>query len=305
MSDLGPALTDDQWNRIREIVHDQALRARVAASFLPLYGPLPGDTTAVPRNLLTQPGPGAHGSLEVNDSDTIRLASVAVNVALKNHMLADTELGAASILFRRAANIIARVEDAIIFRGKIGSNVPGTGTLPPVFTLTGANNYQGLFDLAAHGIALPAGSAGQAIFSAVVEAINRLENAAYYKPFACVLSDNLFQRIYQPIANSMVLPADSIPPMLNGPLLRSSTLDDDTGLVVSLQGNPVEIVVGHDIHVRYLQGTQEGDNLFRVSQRFVLRVKDPTAIVKIAPPAATAAADVPTATAPPARTPKR
>ena len=42
MSDFGPALTDDQWNRIRQIVHDEALRARVAASFLPLYGPYAG-----------------------------------------------------------------------------------------------------------------------------------------------------------------------------------------------------------------------------------------------------------------------
>jgi uncharacterized linocin/CFP29 family protein len=281
MSDLGPALTDDQWNRIREIVHDQAMRARVAASFLPLYGPLPGDTTTVPGDLLTQPRAGDQGSLEVNDYATIRLASVAVNVAVKNHMLADPELGAASILFRRAANIIARVEDAIIFRGKNANNVPGTETLPQVFTLSGSD-YVGLFDLAPSGIHLPTGSTGPAIFSAVVAAINALENAAYYKPFACVLSDNLFQRIYEPIPNSMVLPADSIPPMLNGPLLRSSTLEDDTGLVVSLQGNPVEIVVGQEIHVRYLQGTPEGDNLFRVSQRFVLRVKDPTAIVTIA-----------------------
>jgi hypothetical protein len=28
MSDFGPALTDDQWNRIRQIVHDETLRAR-------------------------------------------------------------------------------------------------------------------------------------------------------------------------------------------------------------------------------------------------------------------------------------
>jgi len=33
MGDFCPALTDDQWNRIRQIVHDEALRARVAASF--------------------------------------------------------------------------------------------------------------------------------------------------------------------------------------------------------------------------------------------------------------------------------
>ena len=28
MSDFGPALSDDQWSKIRQIVHDEALRAR-------------------------------------------------------------------------------------------------------------------------------------------------------------------------------------------------------------------------------------------------------------------------------------
>src|SRR5271167_2579987 len=119
MGDFGPAMTDDQWSRIRQIVHDEALRARVAASFLPLYGPLPGDATTVPADSLSaqdNPTPPPAQRLEVNDNDTIRVASVAVNVTVKNHMLSDPELKAASDLFRRAANIVARVEDAVIFR---------------------------------------------------------------------------------------------------------------------------------------------------------------------------------------------
>jgi uncharacterized linocin/CFP29 family protein len=238
-----------------------------------------------------QPAAGAAGILEVNDDVTIGLASVAVNVTVKNHMLADPELAAASVLFRRAANIVARVEDAIIFRGRHipaapfappPPVVPGTAGLPRIFEIGGANTYQGLIDLAPVNSPLPGGT-GSDIFTAVAQAINLLEAAAYFKPFACVLADDLFGLIYTPIANSMVLPADSIPPILNGPLLRSSTLDPGTGLVVSLQGNPVEIVVGSEINVRYLQGTPTGEHLFRVSQRFLLRVKDPTAIVRIGP----------------------
>jgi uncharacterized linocin/CFP29 family protein len=290
MSESGPALTDDQWSRIRQIVHDEALRARVAASFLPLYGPLPSDATTVSPDSLTIVGAGGNQQLVVDDFHTIRLASVAVNVTVKNHMLADPELAAASILFKRAADIVARVEDAVIFRGRTSANnppIPGTGNLPTVFTISGSN-YRGLIDLAPQQIDLPVGSNGPAIFTAVVGAVNALETEAYYKPFACVLSNDLFQQIYTPIPNSMVLPADSIPPVTNGPLLRSSTLADGTGVVISLQGNPVEIVVGHDIHARYLQGTPDGDHLFRVSQRFVLRVKDVKAVVRIAPPVAAA-----------------
>ena len=42
MSDFGPAVTDDQWSRIRQIVHDEALRARAVESFPPVYRPLLG-----------------------------------------------------------------------------------------------------------------------------------------------------------------------------------------------------------------------------------------------------------------------
>ena len=286
MSDFGPTLTDDQWNRIRQIVHDEALRARVAASFLPLYGPLAGDATTVPADSLTYTGAAPNQRIDVDDSTAIRLATVSINVSVRNHMLADPELGAATIMFKRAANIVARVEDAIIFRGRNVANnppIPRTNTLPQVFAVAGANSYQGLIDLAPGNSPLPAGAVGPAVFAAVVRAINLLEAAAYYKPFACVLADDLFAEIYTPIANSMVLPADSIPPILNGPLLRSSTLEPGTGLVVSLQGNPVEIVVADEIHVRYLQGMLNGEHAFRVSQRFVLRVKDATAIVRLGP----------------------
>ena len=57
MSDFAPAMTADQWDRIRQIVHDEALRARVAASFLPLYGPIPGAAAAVPVDILSYSSP--------------------------------------------------------------------------------------------------------------------------------------------------------------------------------------------------------------------------------------------------------
>ena len=119
---------------------------------------------------------------------------------------------------------------------------------------------------------------GANVYAAVVQAINDLEAAAYFRPYACILSNSLFSAVYTPIPGSMVLPADGLAPVLNGPLLRSSTLDDGTGLVLSLQGNAVEIVVGSDINVRYLQANKDGEHLFRVSQRLVLRIKDPTSI---------------------------
>ena len=35
--------TDEQWNKVRQVVYEEARKARVAGNFLPLYGPLEPD----------------------------------------------------------------------------------------------------------------------------------------------------------------------------------------------------------------------------------------------------------------------
>ena len=54
----------------------------------------------------------------IDDRDTIRLATLQVIVPVRNAQMADPELASALALFRRAANVIARLEDA--------SRLPGT-----------------------------------------------------------------------------------------------------------------------------------------------------------------------------------
>ncbi len=44
--------TDEQWARVNQVVQEEAKRARVAAAFLPLYGPLPPDTDFVRRKAI-------------------------------------------------------------------------------------------------------------------------------------------------------------------------------------------------------------------------------------------------------------
>ena len=39
--------TEEQWARVNQAIQEEAQRARVAATFLPLYGPLPPDTDFV------------------------------------------------------------------------------------------------------------------------------------------------------------------------------------------------------------------------------------------------------------------
>ena len=47
--------TDEQWARVNQVIQEEASRARVAASFLPLSGPLPPDTDFVRAEIIPDP----------------------------------------------------------------------------------------------------------------------------------------------------------------------------------------------------------------------------------------------------------
>jgi Encapsulating protein for peroxidase len=333
--------TDEQWARANQVIQEEAKRARVAASFLPLYGPLEADADFIRKQeILFSGSRGTRTSaaaeinaaflaynaalaagnfaaaaqaqeriasaqailgrqrLSIDDRDTMRLATLQVHVPVRNAQMADPELTSVLALFRRAANVIARLEDAIVFRGLAPNPVvagdfappAGVGGLPGIWQITGASAAQGLWSLTSpRGWSrvppLPFLLRGRAIVRAVSRAIGILEQRGHFGPFAVVLGQELFLIAQTPDVGSLVLPQDRIIPFLSGgPLLRSSTLDamrGFTGLVVALGGAPVELVVATDLSLQFLQVTNEPAFVFRVYEKIALRIKEPTAIVQL------------------------
>jgi uncharacterized linocin/CFP29 family protein len=130
--------------------------------------------------------------------------------------------------------------------------------------------------------ALEAGQGKTPIVDAVIEAIQNLEGRGQFGPFNVVLGHRLFTDVTSPLEKSLVLPSDRITPFLNGGLLlRSSTLPADEGVVVAMAGAPVELVIGSDMDVRFLQVTLEPRYVLRVYERFALRVKQLDAICRL------------------------
>jgi uncharacterized linocin/CFP29 family protein len=120
------------------------------------------------------------------------------------------------------------------------------------------------------------------IVDAVIRAVEKLESHGHFGPFATVLGHELFRLATTPTNPSLVLPTDRITPFLEGgPLLRSGSLDNDEGLVVALGGSPVELVLGTDLDIDYLQRTLEPRYVIRVYERFVLRIKELDAVCGI------------------------
>jgi uncharacterized linocin/CFP29 family protein len=284
--------TDQQWGRIRQVVQEEANRARVAASFLPLTGPLPADTDFVPSDeLIYRANPDAEGErMSVNDTKTVPLSTLQVKVFLRGAQVADPDLSSALQLFRRAANVLARLEDLVVFQGQAGINQGPTGEngLPPIWQILGgregateglATIDKGLSRAPVHG---SSDDWGEELVGSVSEAIGQLEGKGHFGPFAVVMDQELFSAVQRPNESSLVLPQDRIIPFLGGgPLLRSSALPKYSGVVVGLGGAPIDLVVATDVSVNFLQVTTDPMFVFRVYEKIVLRIKEKDAVVRI------------------------
>jgi uncharacterized linocin/CFP29 family protein len=282
--------SDTQWSWIRQAIGEEVNKARVAGSFLPVYGPLPSSTQVVPSERMDE----RRGT--VDDVSTTRIVEVSVEIDLTQPQVREEELSSALLLFRRAANIIARMEDWIIFNG-----VPDEGRQPGSIQAAGPDqrwgyriqggdpDSRGLLEeaeSAVSGIALD----GEQLVPKIVQAVTLLEGVGHLAPFACVLGMDAFVVAHTPAPGSLVLPRDRIEPVLERQLLRSSTIDDRPwdgaepparGVIVSLAGDPIDLALAVDAAPQFLYVNAEARYVFRVYERFALRVKEPKAIVRL------------------------
>jgi uncharacterized linocin/CFP29 family protein len=300
--------TEEQWARVNQVIQEEVSRARVAATFLPLYGPLPADTDFIRAGNLTYPALApadvrqqpAH--IAINDRATIQLATLQVKVYVRGAQMADPEMMSVLSLFRRAANVLARLEDVVVFNGLIANLAPPpnftppaamVGGLPPIWEIAGGQVTPGLLTVGPGSpppIVIgpapappPALPAAEPLVAAISNTIGQLEGAGHFGPFAVVLGQNYFVRVQTPGAAGWVLPQDQIIPFLGGgPLLRSSTIPANSGLVMALGGAPVELVVAADVSLQFLQVTNQPSFLFRVREKIALRIKEVDAIVTLA-----------------------
>lgn len=276
--------SESQWAEISQIVQEESTKSSVAGGFLPCYGPLSASTEIIRRENVIEDDPYIH----VDDIQTLTLWTLSVHVQLKQQQLAEDNLAGAHLAFRRAANLIARAEDAIVFHGlpKGGPTRKELDAIgvPAQCKVTSGEKMEGL--VAAGG--LPEGHLaedrnarlphdiyyGQQLVVAVSEAIADLEGRGHLGPFACVLGNHAFVQAQTPEKNSMVLPSDRMKPILNGPVLRAGTMNRNDGVVVSLAGNPIDLVVASEPKAQFLHLTEDARAVFRVYERFSLRIKE-------------------------------
>ena len=220
-------------------------------------------------------------------------------------------------LATKAANTLAQAEDLIIFQGQnaitgatlftgsyvlllngnaptdtgllnfpVGANAPGAGplTVPPAPAIT----VVPVPSLASQGLDVKGVIYGPNTFEAVAQAYSALQAVGQYGPYALVLETVPYADTYAPLPATLTLTADRIKPIVTSGFFGTGTLPPNPppapaapyyGVLVSLGGNTMDLVVGLESLVAFMQEDTNGNFRFRVLQRFALRVKDPTGII--------------------------
>ena len=264
------------WQQIDQAVHDEAMRAEIASKFIPLRGPFANALT-VPADVIDTE------AMTIDEGLTTPLIELWVDFALTPQQVASEEqLATAMTLATRASNFLSTAEDLLIFQGdealkgeffkrvRHRSGPVGAGLLnsaTQVLEVDGSDPRTQRY--------------GENTFAAVARAYSLLQGKGHNGPYALVLHSDIYADTFAPLANTLVMPADRIRPLVTQGFYGTGTLPKGSGLLVSLGGNTMDVVVGINPTTVFQQVDDSGIYRFRVFERFALRIKDPSSLVRL------------------------
>jgi uncharacterized linocin/CFP29 family protein len=186
-------------------------------------------------------------------------------------------------LARLRAKDLAQTEDMILFRGINSPQQQGI----TVTNITAQSVGTGLWGFAGHEIKvdpLPAGQGiiyGENTFNRIVEGINYLVGKLQPGPFALILHYNVYADTYSASRPGFTITADRITPLITGGFFATAALPPNTGLLVSLGGEPTTLYVGAEPAATFLRKDDRESHFFRVFERFQFSARDPRAFVRL------------------------
>jgi uncharacterized linocin/CFP29 family protein len=258
----------ETWTAIDRAMHEENLRAGVTAKVIPLLGPLP-DALAVPAETIDA------GTMTVDEDRLLPLVELSIEFALTRKQVdLEHELGTALTLTRRAASLLTQAEDLAVLQGDAAL---ANGQLPNRVRAKGAAG-PGLVAAATDAIGGDGGPEG--IFRAVAEAYALLQARSHTGPYGLLLEPERYAATVEPVDGTSVLVSERIRGLVQG-FFGTAALPEDSGVLVSVGGDTVDLVVGVDPTLAFLAIDDEDRFRFRVFESFALRVKDPSACVRL------------------------
>ena len=299
-----PQWTDDIWNSIDKAVADEHKLTAIAAQFL--TPPVPDGTMegTVPADTVLA---GGDGILSVSEGDRRSIVEIAVQFKVrKGQVDNEAQMKTAESLAIRAANLLAKGEDVLIFQGLAALNDPlftshAVALIIPdpnskstsVDSFLFANNPQTItVEPAEINPNNPALSIyGENTYAKVAEGYATLQEHHYGRQ-ALVLPTTIYADTYATRTTTLDIPAitaDRIKGLIGDRVYGTSTLpplnsgsSPAKGVLLAMDGNTMDLVVqmGPTVEV-VTQDPARGDYVFKVYERFALRLKDPNAVVEL------------------------
>jgi uncharacterized linocin/CFP29 family protein len=266
------AWSPELWARLDQAVHTEVDRAGVAGKVLPLYRSM-SDATTVSADVIDP------RTMSVRDDAVLPLVELSVEFSLTPQQVErEAELGTAVTLASRASNLIAQAEDLLVLQGEPAQDAAVFNTVRRRGSFA-----EGLVSAAPSAVQVAAknGEVGERIVQALTRACADLQARGQYGPYALVLRTDQYADASAPLENTLVVPADRLRPLVAQGFFATGAMPEATGLVVSVGGAPIDLAVGVEPTVAFLQIGGTGHYAFRVFERFALRLKDERSLVRL------------------------
>jgi hypothetical protein len=257
------------------------------------------------------PGPG---------TNTVQILTISGAVAATTFTLTEGANVTGNIAWsNNNATLVTNIQNALIAVAAIGAgNVAGTagalingiGTVQVTFLNALATTASLMTAAVTSGAGTGTVTVGvparyvENIVRAIDTAYSLLQASGHYGPYAAVLHFYPYADSYSPLPTTLILPADRIRPLMTEGYFGTGTVPGNTsafvppvpiaagfnptnpttqsmGLVVSTGGNTMDLVIGLDPVTSFMQVDPNGFYRFRVLERFALRLKDQSAVIRL------------------------
>jgi uncharacterized linocin/CFP29 family protein len=270
------------WNGINDEVRKTAAQIRVGQKIFPtvrLDNPtnIPDDQLDLtdPKNPSIPEGL-AKPMIEISARFQLSPNQVAHEDALQNGLK----------LARLRAKDLALSEDLILLQGT-NAVLPGGVTAPNLKSAgTGLLGFANPPPIqvpllpAARRRALGS-NYGENTLNATVQGLSRLNLVSQPGPYALILHYGVYADAYSAVGPDLSIAADRITPLITGGFFGTAALPENTGLLVSLGGEPTTLYVGTEAAAAFLRKDDEESHFFRVFERFQFSARDPRAFVRL------------------------
>ena len=269
--------TPDIWAAIDKAVLDEVGAIRVVQKVF--------DGMSTPNAANVPADEFDPDEMKIAEGTTKPLIEISVEFSLtQSQVNNEAAMHTGQTLAKLAAKVLASAEDKLLLQGRdapLPRNVKVVNKNSAESGLFGAANDH---DIAVRPIESRRGIPpvyGANLFRAVTQGIAELNRNGQPGPYALVLETGLYADAFAPVGDALVTTADRLSPLLPGGFYGSGAMPKDSGLLVSLGGDPTTIYVAQDAVTAYTGENQEGNYLLRVFERVQFVARDKTALVRL------------------------